>query len=87
MKEDDGAVTVSGQHVWGILDTNMEKQINSDAKDCHLINKHILIFRTFIRHPQLYGLHLSWQKAFVALPKKSCTCSEGKLCLKSFFIS
>lgn len=58
MNEDYGAVTVSGQHVWGILDANMEKQINLDAEDCHLINKHVLIFRTFIRHSQLYGLQL-----------------------------
>lgn len=41
MNEDYGAVTVSGQHVWGILDINMEKQIKSHAEGCHLINKHV----------------------------------------------
>lgn len=27
MNEDYGAITVSGQHVWGIMDTNMESKL------------------------------------------------------------
>lgn len=62
MNEDYSAVTVSGQHVWGILDTNMEKQINLDAENCHSINKHVLMFRTLIRHSQFMGCNCCGRK-------------------------
>lgn len=62
MNEGYGAVRVSGQHVWGILDTNMKKQINLDAEDCPLINKHVLFFRTLIRHSQFMGCNCHSRK-------------------------
>lgn len=71
INEDYSAVTVSGQHVWGILDTNIEKQINSDAEDCNLINKHVLMFRTLIRHSQFMGCNCHRGK-HLWLYQKSC---------------
>jgi len=69
INEDYSAVSMFGEHLCRILDPKMEKQMNWGAEDCHVSNKYVLIFRTVIRHSQLYRLFCNC-KTFVALQKK-----------------